>query len=485
VDKARDDGGKMKKRRLENGEASKLIVLGFMIAFCLFVTYYFHFILKNDTIFTHLFYIPIILASLWWQRKGIAVAVFLALQLIVLDIISPLETPIIGSDIARALIFILVGTVVAILSERKQILADRLQTYGRTLEQQVEERTNELRQSEEKQRAVLEGIGDAVLVLDEGLNIVWANRVAVNQYGAVIGRKCYEACKWLQEPCSECVARKTYADGVLRTSEEENILKDGNRIKFMASCSPIRNPDGEVICIVKVLHDITEHKRAEDQIKASLREKEVLLLEIHHRVKNNLQIVSSLLNMQARNAKDKDTIEILSESRDRIITMSLIHSQLYESKNLSEINMKGFMDKLLVQLLQISPVQDVKITPIVHTCDCSLPISIAVPVGLIVNELLSNASKHAFADRKEGEIEVSLTASEDGKINLTVSDDGVGLPPGFDIDESKTLGLRLVKILAEDQLQGNIEVTSDGGATFRIEFDMDGDESAGGPGGKI
>ena len=475
----------MKKKRLENGEASKLIVLGFMIAFCLFVTYYFHFILKSDTIFTHLFYIPIILASLWWQRKGIAVAVFLALQLIVLDIISPLETPIIGSNIARALIFILVGTVVAILSERKQILADRLQAYGRTLEQQVEERTNELRQSEEKQRAVLEGIGDAVLVLDEGLNIVWANRVAVNQYGAVIGRKCYEACKWLQEPCSECVARKTYADGVLRTSEEENILKDGNRIKFMASCSPIRNPDGEVICIVKVLHDITEHKRAEDQIKASLREKEVLLLEIHHRVKNNLQIVSSLLNMQARNAKDKDTIEILSESRDRIITMSLIHSQLYESKNLSEINMKGFMDKLLVQLLQISPVQDVKITPIVHACDCSLPISIAVPVGLIVNELLSNASKHAFADRKEGKIEVSLTASEDGKINLTVSDDGVGLPPGFDIDESKTLGLRLVKILAEDQLQGNIEVTSDGGATFRIEFDMDGDESAGGPGGKI
>ena len=331
---------KVKKKILENGEASKLTVLGFMIAFCLFATYYFHFILRIDIVFTHFFYVPIILASLWWQRNGIAVAVFLALQLIILDTIIPLEIPS-GADLVRALMFVVVGTVVAILSERKRILEDKLRTYGRTLEQQVEERTNELRHSEEKQRAILESIGDVVFVLDEGLNIIWANGVAVNQYGDVIGRKCYEICKWLQDPCAECIARKTYADGVLRTSEEESILKDGNHVNFIVSCSPVRNPEGGVISVVKVLHDITEHKRAEDQIKASLREKEVLLPEIHHRVKNNLQIVSSLLNMQARNAKDTGTIEILSESRDRIMTMSIIHSQLYESGNLSEINMKG------------------------------------------------------------------------------------------------------------------------------------------------
>jgi two-component sensor histidine kinase len=265
---------------------------------------------------------------------------------------------------------------------------------------------------------------------------------------------------------------------VTRTSKEESILKDGNHVNFMVSCSSIRDPDGGVISVVEVLHDITDHKRAEDQIKASLREKEVLLREIHHRVKNNLQVVSSLLNMQARNAKDEETSEVLSESRDRVNTMALIHSRLYESGNLSEINMKGFVDKLLVQLFQISPVQDVKIAPIVRASDCSLPISIAVPVGLIINELLSNASKHAFADREEGKIEINLTASEEGRVNLMVSDDGIGLPPGFDIDESKTLGLRLVKILAKDQLQGNIEVISDGGTTFRIEFDIDGEGSA-------
>jgi len=468
----------MKNKRLENGETSKLITLGFMIAFCLFVTYYFHFILKSDIIFTHLFYVPIILASLWWPREGIFVAVFLALLLLVSHLLSPLEASIIGSDIARVLIFTLVGTVVAILGEKKQILESRLRAYGTTLEQQVEERTSELRQSEEKQHAILDGIADAVIVLDNDLNIIWANRVAANQYGAIIGKKCYEAYKWLQEPCAECVARKTHADGVTRTSKEESILKDGNHINFMVSCSPIKNPDGGVISVVEVLHDITEHKRAEDQIKASLQEKEVLLQEIHHRVKNNLQVVSSLLNMQARNAKDEETSEVLSESRDRVNTMALIHSRLYESGNLSEINMKGFVDKLLVQLFQISPVQDVKITPIVRASDCSLPISIAVPVGLIVNELLSNASKHAFVDREEGKIEINLTASEGGRVNLAVGDDGIGLPPGFDIDESKTLGLRLVKILAKDQLQGNIEVISDGGATFRIEFDIDGERSA-------
>jgi two-component sensor histidine kinase len=217
---------------------------------------------------------------------------------------------------------------------------------------------------------------------------------------------------------------------------------------------------------------LDERKRAENQLNASLKEKVVLLREIHHRVKNNLQVVSSLLNMQARATRNKDAIAILSESRSRINAMGLIHSQLYESENLSEINMKGFMDKLMVQLLQIYSVPETKITPVVHAVECSLPISIAVPVGLIVNELLTNAFKHAFVNRKEGNIEVSLSASEKGVVNLTVSDDGVGLPEGFDIKASKTLGMRVVKLLTEEQLDGNLEVFCDKGATFKVEFEM-------------
>ena len=234
--------------------------------------------------------------------------------------------------------------------------------------------------------------------------------------------------------------------------------------------------------IVVALHNMEREdlrKNAEDRIKASLKEKEVMFLEIQHRVKNNLQIVSSLVNMQARAAKDKDIKDTLSESRNRINTMALIHSQLYESKNLSEVNMKGFVNNLVRQLLQVYSVQDTRITPNVSVADSPLPISIAVHVGLIINELLTNAFKHAFVNRNEGTIGVSIGVSEKGLYSLTVSDDGVGLPQGFNIDDPKTLGLRLVKILTEKQLQGTLEITSDGGTSFKMMFEIEDDESDG------
>ncbi len=218
--------------------------------------------------------------------------------------------------------------------------------------------------------------------------------------------------------------------------------------------------------------DITERKAAEGQIKRSLREKDVLMHEIYHRVKNNLQVASSLLSMQARTTRNKEAIDVLSKSQSRINTMALIHTQLYESGDLSELNMKEFVGTLSEELFRSYPVNDTRIARIVNVTDRKFPASVGVYVGLIINELLGNALQHAFGERKEGKIEVSLTASDSGRVNLRVSDDGVGLPPGFDINESKTLGLRLVKILAEDQLQGTLEVTSDGGATFKMEFDL-------------
>jgi len=133
--------------------------------------------------------------------------------------------------------------------------------------------------------------------------------------------------------------------------------------------------------------------------------------------------------------------------------------------------MKAFVNRLLGQL-QIYQVGDTRISHVIQVDDYPFPIAVAVPVGLVINELLSNALKHAFEGRDEGKIEVILTASESGMINLRVSDDGVGLPPGFDINKSKTLGLRLVKIITEDQLRGTLEVTGEEGATFNIEFDI-------------
>ncbi|KAF5415848.1 MAG: Methyl sulfide methyltransferase-associated sensor [Candidatus Methanogaster sp.] len=263
---------------------------------------------------------------------------------------------------------------------------------------------------------------------------------------------------------------------VMKTKEPQRFDEFGNLrgefVYFDVYKAPFWSEEHNLIGIVGCSRVVTKERQTEEQIKRSLQEKEVLLREIHHRVKNNLQVVSSLLNMQARNVGDKETIEVLSEARDRIKTMSLIHSQLYESRDLAEVNMKGFVDVLLGQLLQSYPVGDARIVSVIRVADRPFPISIAVPVGLIINELLSNALKHAFDGRDHGTIEVRLSASEEGRIHLTICDDGVGLPPGFDISKSKTLGLHLVKILSEDQLQGTLEVTSDGGATFRIEFEM-------------
>jgi two-component sensor histidine kinase len=244
--------------------------------------------------------------------------------------------------------------------------------------------------------------------------------------------------------------------------------------KLIAAANLISQPLMELLMAygLSFRERLDEHKRSEDLIKASLKEKDALLREIHHRVKNNLQVISSLLNMQARVTKDKDVKDALSDSINRINAMSLIHSQLYGNVNLSEVNMKGFVDNLIEQLPYVYSVQDTKITPNVYVADCLLPISIAVPVGLIVNELLTNAFKHAFVNRDEGNIWVSLGISEKGLVSLTVSDDGVGLPVDFDINSRKTLGLRLVKILTEDQLQGTLEVTGDCGTTFNIDFNI-------------
>ena len=258
----------MKKYGLQKGELFKIAVIGSMLAIALFATYYFHFIVKFDILFTHFFYIPIILASLWWSRKGVLVAVFLALQLLVIHISSPVVEPA-GVAVVRAFMFVVIGAVVAILCEKKQILEDKLRAYSETLEQRVEERTSELKQSEEKRRAILDGISDAVIVLDADLNIIWANEVAVKQYGTIRGRKCYEAYKWMKEPCSDCIARKTYEDGMIRSSEEEGILKDGKPITFIASCSPVRDPDGGVVSVVEVFHDITDRKMAEEALQES------------------------------------------------------------------------------------------------------------------------------------------------------------------------------------------------------------------------
>jgi PAS domain S-box-containing protein len=214
---------------------------------------------------------------------------------------------------------------------------------------------------------------------------------------------------------------------------------------------------------------ILERVRAEEKVLASLREKEILLKEIHHRVKNNLQIISSLLELQCEYIHDEQPLRLFRESQDRIKTMALVHERLYASADIASISVCEYLKSLTTQLVN-SYMADPEYTDLkFDISDFCLGIEEAIPCGLIVNELVSNSLKHAFPERSGGEIAVGCRMDNEGMVVLTVSDNGVGIPDGFDVSRTETLGMQIVYLLSR-QLRGTIEVRNENGASFRIRF---------------
>ena len=244
------------------------------------------------------------------------------------------------------------------------------------------------------------------------------------------------------------------------------LKKGGAEFPVEISLSPIMTAEGRMV--MSIVRDITERRRAEEMIQASLREKEALLKEIHHRVKNNLQVTSSLLRLQAAAITDDGVREIFRETENRIRSMALVHEKLYQSTNLSAIDLADYLRSLSELLYRSSAITPEKVEIDVTGGDIYLEIDDAVPCGLIVNELLSNALKHAFPDNRAGKIEIGLTERDDGSIFLTVQDDGVGLPAGFRMEAAGTLGLQLVQGLVQ-QIDGTIDVKRHSNGT---EFDV-------------
>lgn len=219
-------------------------------------------------------------------------------------------------------------------------------------------------------------------------------------------------------------------------------------------------------CALVVLHDISDLKRTQRMLEKSLEEKELLLKEIHHRVKNNLMIISSLLSLQSRKAKDEETLDLFRESENRARSMALIHERLYRSEDLKNIDMGEYVRTLASEVFR-SYSADSRIRLNMDVDELKVDVETAIPVGLIVNELLTNAVKHAFPDG-EGTVSVSVKRSNK-HVLIEVSDDGVGFPPDLDWESSPSLGLQLVRNLT-DQIDGTAEMISDGGTTFRITF---------------
>jgi PAS domain S-box-containing protein len=233
--------------------------------------------------------------------------------------------------------------------------------------------------------------------------------------------------------------------------------------------NPIFDIEGRVSEISLVAHDITEKKIAEKEIIESLKEKEVLLKEIHHRVKNNLQVISSILNLQSSFVKDQRTLEILDESRNRIRTMAIIHENLYRTTNFSSIDFSSYLHNLSTNLISSYYVQSGVIHLRTEMQNIDLVLDQAIPCGLLVNELITNSIKYAFPNHSEGEIFIGLK-EENNLITLNIEDNGVGLPKDFDLLKTDTLGLQLVSTLAE-QLDGEINIVNHNGTKYLITFE--------------
>ncbi len=248
-----------------------------------------------------------------------------------------------------------------------------------------------------------------------------------------------------------------------------NKKKDNTLFWESASISAIKNEEGKITHFCAVKEDITEQKTKDEKLQNSLKEKELMLREIHHRVKNNLQIISSLLKLQATYITDPTALEYFRISQDRVKSMALIHQQLYRSTDLSSINFGDYLRHLTTHLFQAYGVNENNIRLNIDAKNIYIGIDTAIPCGLLINELISNSLKHAFPNNRKGRIIIRMELKDENTYLLTVSDNGVGFPEDIDFRNTKSLGMQLV-ITLTDQIDGKIELIRDSGTIFNISF---------------
>ncbi len=261
---------------------------------------------------------------------------------------------------------------------------------------------------------------------------------------------------------------KATFDGKPQQFETSFTDKSGHTIWREVYLNPIFNEQGQAIEVSCIAHDVTEKKETEEQVRQSLKEKEVLLKEVHHRVKNNLQVISSILNLQSAYVRDENTLEILLESQNRIKSMAFVHESLYQTKDFSNISFSEYVENISRNLIQSYGSIEVPPQLKMDLDDISLHLDTAIPCGLIINEIISNALKYAFPDKRQGIIDVSVK-EKNKKITISIADNGVGIPAHIDYRNTDSLGLQLVVTLVE-QINGILQVENKKGTKFTVEF---------------
>ena len=252
--------------------------------------------------------------------------------------------------------------------------------------------------------------------------------------------------------------------------------KEGKLLGFMGfddteKCRTWSEEDTRLLRVAsEMIARYLDRKKAEDQLRVSFKEKEILLRELYHRTKNNMQIISSLLNLQSMALDDKQMLHVIQEIQNRIKSLSLVHEKLFEAKDLSNISLKDYIQDLAQVLLASYQGSNKRISITVNVENVFMSLDSITNCGLIINELVSNSLKYAFPDEVTGNIHIVLRSTDKGEIELCIRDNGIGLPEGFDFENPKTLGLKLVRGIAEDQLRGKIELKGEKRSDFLITF---------------
>lgn len=345
--------------------------------------------------------------------------------------------------------------------------------YEGTVEDVTERKRAEqaVEESERRFRAIFETAREIIFLKDRDLRYTLVNPATEKLFGlpAEDINRHVDADLFNQEEADACTDsdRRVLAGEVVEEESARNIA--GRAIVFHTIKVPIRNEAGAIIGICGIARDTTERRRMEEALRASVREKEVLIKEVHHRVKNNMQIISSILNLQSGSIRDPGARECLAECQNRIRSMALVHEKLYRSGNLSRIDFAEYLRSLSAALFHSCRTDAERVRLDFEAADVSLDVNTAIPCGLVANELIINALKHGFPAGRSGRLRVGLDAIGGRRFRMVVADNGVGFPKDLDFRMTETLGLQLVTLLV-DQLDGTIELDMAGGTSFTVTF---------------